>query len=912
MREPRRTIFIACFALCLSLFVTVGPARAERARIGVLAKRGYEQCLKRWQPLASYLSGRIPGVTFTIVPLDFEEVERVAHSGGVEFIITNPAIYFHLEYSGDAVDLATLDNLRLGKGYTVFGGVIVARADNGKVNGIEDLVDRKVMAVSLRSFGGWIMVWRELAEHGIHPERDFASLRFGGTQDAVIYAVRDGLVDVGCVRTDTLERMAGEGKIKLADFKVINQQKPTEGFPFSYSTRLYPEWPFARTRNTPEPLARKVASALFLLSENDRAAQAAGIAGWAVPVDYGEVGRALEELRIGPFATPAGYDLAGIVRLYWPWLGGTVLLLLFTAGGALYWQGMHRRLAAAMSESDRVKGEMELVFESSSEAIRQIDLNYRIVRVNRAMLAMLGRSADEVVGRHCYELFHSPICHTEMCTLRRIKDKGALEISEEIRKEREDGSCVDCLVTTVPFVDLKGNLRGILEYFRDIGERVEAEERLRASEELFRNLADSSSDLLLMHQGGGKILFASRVCESMLKVSADQLIDTEIITLVHPDDHGRFLDVVARISEQRTSGSIEVLVRRFDGSWFDAEVSGFLVEGPASSVRQAAVFRDISERRTGERKVAQALDEARQLSLELCEKNDEMEAGQNHLREVHEELRLAHEGLKNAQIQLVQRKKMATIGQLAAGVAHEINNPTGFVNSNLTTLNKYHQRLVEYITALEDALSSGKVELEALAELKRKLKIDHIAADLPELVAESLDGCERIRKIVMSLKNFSRVDSEDDSAEADINQCLESTLDIVWNELKYKAKVEKMLGDIPRTWCNPQQLNQVFMNLLVNAGHAISDSGTITITTTADDGNIVITIADTGCGMSDEVREKIFEPFFTTKGVGKGTGLGLSIVMDIIQRHGGKISVESEVGRGTTFTIAIPVRKKAA
>jgi two-component system NtrC family sensor kinase len=272
------------------------------------------------------------------------------------------------------------------------------------------------------------------------------------------------------------------------------------------------------------------------------------------------------------------------------------------------------------------------------------------------------------------------------------------------------------------------------------------------------------------------------------------------------------------------------------------------------------------------------------------------------------ELENAYRELKASQSAVVQQEKMASIGQLAAGVAHEINNPMGFISSNLGTLGKYMKKLAEFMDAqaeVAELVDSDEVK-EKLKETKKALKIDYILEDVEALIEESLEGAERVKKIVQNLKSFSRVD-EAELKMADINECIESTLNIVWNELKYKAEVKKEYGDIPLTKCYPQQLNQVFMNLLVNSAQAIEKQGEIRIKTWNGDGKVKITIEDTGSGIPEDKLGRIFEPFFTTKPVGKGTGLGLSISYDIVKKHNGDIQVESEVGKGTKFTITIPV-----
>lgn len=263
--------------------------------------------------------------------------------------------------------------------------------------------------------------------------------------------------------------------------------------------------------------------------------------------------------------------------------------------------------------------------------------------------------------------------------------------------------------------------------------------------------------------------------------------------------------------------------------------------------------------------------------------------------------------LKATQSQMLQREKMASIGQLAAGVAHEINNPIGFVSSNLRSLEKYIKKLFNYLNLLENNIQNNAKEAwEQISAERKKLKIDFLLEDCDDLIAESLDGSERVRKIVQNLKTFSRVDQAEEQL-ADLNECLESTIAIVWNEIKYKAKLEKNLAALPDLRCNPQELTQVFTNLLVNAAQAIEKDGLIQIRSWHVDDMIHISIQDNGCGINMENQARVFEPFFTTKPVGEGTGLGMSISYEIIKNHGGKITLESKLNQGTTFTVSLPL-----
>ncbi len=269
---------------------------------------------------------------------------------------------------------------------------------------------------------------------------------------------------------------------------------------------------------------------------------------------------------------------------------------------------------------------------------------------------------------------------------------------------------------------------------------------------------------------------------------------------------------------------------------------------------------------------------------------------------------------EQVQVQLLQSEKMASIGQLAAGIAHEINNPVGFVTSNLGSLDAYHRAIFELLDAYEAMEAICPPNAPALAdiqELKNKKKIVRIRADIGELLAESREGLKRVAKIVSDLKTFSRAD-KDNWQWVDLHQGIDSTLNIVWNEIKYHCTLNKEYGDIPKVHCIPSQLNQVFLNLLVNAAQAIPQKGEITIRSGHVGNEVFIAIADTGAGIPAEHLPRLFEAFFTTKPVGKGTGLGLSIAYNIVHKHGGRIEVASTVGEGTTFTVWLPLQPSDA
>ena len=301
--------------------------------------------------------------------------------------------------------------------------------------------------------------------------------------------------------------------------------------------------------------------------------------------------------------------------------------------------------------------------------------------------------------------------------------------------------------------------------------------------------------------------------------------------------------------------------------------------------------------------LGEAQEMLRRANLQLEAK---VEARTHELERANGELTAMVERLETTQDQLLQSEKLAGIGLLAAGVAHEINNPVGFVNSNLGTLKRYVDSLLRLIEAYEASEPALPAAARArLAAIRQEADLEFLRTDVRALVDESREGLDRVTRIVQDLKEFSRVD-KGEWALADLNKGMESTLNVVWNELKYKADVVREYGTLPPLMCLPAQLNQVFLNLLVNAAHAIEGRGVITVRSGCTEDSVWMEVGDTGCGMSTEVQRRVFDPFFTTKPVGKGTGLGMSLAYGIVQKHNGRIELDSAPGEGSVFRLWLP------
>jgi len=302
------------------------------------------------------------------------------------------------------------------------------------------------------------------------------------------------------------------------------------------------------------------------------------------------------------------------------------------------------------------------------------------------------------------------------------------------------------------------------------------------------------------------------------------------------------------------------------------------------------------------------------LTTELQRRLDDQQRAEAALQEEKAEQQVLIRRLEEAHNQLLQSEKMASLGQLAAGVAHEINNPMGFISSNLGSLRSYADRLLALVATYEGIVASlpeDSTERQLIARARKQADVEFLKEDVLSLITESAAGIERVRRIVRDLKTFSHIDSSEWQF-VNLNDLLDSTINLIGNELGERVQVVRQYGDIPEIECLPSEINQVLLNLLLNALQAIESGGTVTVRTGSENGRVWLEVADTGCGIPAENLRHIYDPFFTTKPVGTGTGLGLSISYGIVRKHEGEIGVQSEVGKGTTFRITLPVRRQHA
>jgi two-component system sensor histidine kinase TtrS len=340
--------------------------------IGVLAHRGPETAIRMWTPTADYLSSQIAGYNFQLVPLDLDGMHTAEEQGELDFILTNPGHYVELEAHHGVSRIATLMNDRHGGSSTMFGAVIFTGAHRKDIRTLADLKGKSFAAVDEEAFGGFQMAWRELKEVGVDPFKDLVDLRFlGFPQDEIVYAVRDGLVDAGTVRTDILERMADQGVINLVDFNVLNPQK-SEEFSLLHSTRLYPEWAFAKSDAAPDGLARDVSIALLQMPRDDPATRAGKYIGWTVPLDYNRVHELFKELGIGPYQVIGDIRFMDVLRRYWYWLALLLGIILFSVMLNIFIKREVVRRTTQLTETNRALQEQILERRRAEKETREL------------------------------------------------------------------------------------------------------------------------------------------------------------------------------------------------------------------------------------------------------------------------------------------------------------------------------------------------------------------------------------------------------------------------------------------------------------------------------------------------------------------------------------------------------------
>ncbi|MFZ6646043.1 PAS domain S-box protein [Undibacterium sp. TJN25] len=508
-----------------------------------------------------------------------------------------------------------------------------------------------------------------------------------------------------------------------------------------------------------------------------------------------------------------------------------------------------------------------LLTSNARDLICAIDAEGVLVEVNDAWQRVLGYSRDELLGRRFLDFLCDDDKEETIRAAQSIMEGAELHGFEN-RYMHKNGQPVG-ISWSAHWSAADGLMIGV---GRDITELKLAQQQLQESEQRYRSLFDFHPDAVYSYDLDGRFLSGNAAVERITGYSVQTASGEYLLPIVTGKDRER-VSVMIRMAMQGKPQNYDMAGHKPDGSLFHVNVTNLPIVVDGEIVGVFAIAKDIAGKMQAEAE------------------------------------------LQAARSRLAQAEKLASIGQLAAGIAHEINNPLGYVNSNLTVLSRHSNKLLQLLDAyrgVEMQLDPNLTASKRLQAVKAGIDVNYVRADLIEVMADAREGIGRVSKIVQSLKDFSRMEQQAQCVPADLHQALDSTLSMASNEIRYKADVVKEYGELPLVECVIGEISQVFMNLLVNAAQAMETRGVISILTRSQGDVVTIAISDNGSGISPDSAGRIFDPFFTTKPVGQGTGLGLAISYGIVQKHGGSIELASEEGKGSCFTVALPVRAVAA
>ncbi len=526
----------AVFLLCLQSAAwgaaSDRPQPDTEVRIGVLAKRGAQKALEKWNPTATYLGDVLPQRDFRIIPMEFDEIPLLVKNGLVDFVIVNSAIYVDLSVRFGVRRILTLNNrLSQDRYLTEFGSVVFTLSDNHDLNSLADIRGARVAAVHPTSLGGWMMAYREILAAGVE-RREFSGLEFVETHDRVVEQVLKGRVDAGIVRTDTLERMAQERKIDPQRIKVLNARNLPH-FPLLLSTQLYPEWPFSKVAHTEAELARQVALALMQLQPDHPAARAANIHGWTVAENYQPVHGLLQELEFAPYEDFHRVRLWDAIASYWHWvalgLGALVVLLLMY----LRILRLHTTLKHQQTALDAEEERFRSTFEQSAAAILQISTEGQFLRFNQQLCTLLGYSELELKQLNLNEITHPDDLPALLAEFTRLQQEEIPALTRELRLLRTDASDQWVSLTVSCVRDEQGAIKYLTGVLLDIRQRRQLEQQLQEERGRTEMILENAGDGILGLDADGRHSFVNPAAADMLGYEIDDMLGRDSHTLWH-------------------------------------------------------------------------------------------------------------------------------------------------------------------------------------------------------------------------------------------------------------------------------------------------------------------------------------------------------------------------------------------
>ena len=872
MKEIR--FFQKLFILFSAVFF-VNSVFASEFTISVRALNGIEQAKKRWQPTIDYLNRSIKQHQFILKPvISLDLLDQMAANKVTDFIITNPASYVDMEVKYGASAILTLKSSVFGTPLTEFGSVIFVNSDRGDINSFDDFKNKSILAVSPTAFGGWSVALKELKDYGFDVENNLKSIQFAnGIQQAVVYGVRDGIADIGVVRTDQLERMAVIGEIDLSDYKIINSRM-SMGFPFLLSSRLYPEWAFVKLKHVPDEIVREVSLALISLRQDSAAAQQGSYAGWVLGMNYQPVHRLMKSLRFGVYANGDEVRLERILKKYKMELIVAVLVLLVALLiiAILLLDNRFRRQRQTQAEKlqhmlqeevknqtsqlQKVNQELQGLIDGANIGIIATDIDGVIRTYNIGAETMLGYEVDTVIGQmsvleihDAFEIFNEAKALTQNIGKRIEPSMNVFAAMAENPKYQQaiwtyihqsgERFRVDLSVSIMH--DPTGEIDGFVFISKDIEKQCMAESKIKQLSVYMRGIVDNIIDGVITTNEQGIIESFNPAAEKIFGYSSAEIIGKNVAILMpspYAQLHDDYITKYMETSESVIVGKGRVVeARRRDGELFPLEI-GISQLWVAEKHRYVAIFRDISERKKIEEELKQQKEKAEQAN----------------------------------------RAKSVFLSSMSHEVRTPLNAIIGFAELLLSdtdqdTNSETQAQLTDIMLAGEhllllfnDVLDLSRIESGTLSLHIEKLPLAKIMTECLGLLKSQIDS----KKIELNCDNLNN-----------IYVCVDET-----------------------------RMKQVLINLLSNAIKYNRQNGRINICLSEFQLNesVELTISDTGIGIEENQQSHLFEPFNRLGAENsniEGSGIGLVIVKRMMEMMQGWVKISSESGKGTQVTICL-------
>lgn len=796
---------ILLLLLALLPFQSQSVTNDKLIKIGVLAHRGHDETIDRWSLTADYLSEAIDGYQFIIKPKSLSSMKEAVEKNLLEFILTNPGNYVDIEANYGATRIATLKVKQRDNAYTSFSAVIFTRYDRHDINTLKDLRNRSFMAVNKKAFGGFQMAWLELKQVDIDPFEDLSDLQFSGfPQDNIVYAVESGKIDAGTVRSDTLERMASEGAISIKDFKILNKQH-SDAFPLLHSTRLYPEWPFAKLKKTDDQLAQQVAVALLTMPVNSEAAIRSRSEGWTIPLDYTPVHDVFKILKIGPYTQIDNITFEKVIEQYSHYILLVIVTLIILGLVIVYISRTNHNLTLTQTN---LRTEIESRRHAQSELAKHRDtLEQNVIKRTQELADLNNELQEDIIARKSAEASLKKSSHT-LQTMHEITSSRQMSFEAKVDALLRTGcNCFNMEYGTL--LQLKDKKINVVRY---VGEQdIFKRNKWIDHDQLFAKYMMLDSEPLIIQNANTDARYNKLYQHTTLKISSYLGFPVIVAGALFG-----YLEYGSKKITNRPRSLIDIDMLQLISQWIGGEIQ-------------------------------------RQQSQDNAQKH---------------------------QADLAHVARLGTMGEMASGLAHELNQPlTAIVNYTRGCVRRLSSENAD-LPAIVDAMEHSCSEAERAAEIIRRMR---------ELVNKEVPRRE-----------FN-----------DINNIIEVVIRLVKPKIKKNhVTIKRELNpNIPMINVDRIQIEQVLINLLNNAIDAMKKTPVldreVIVQSRYDHSEIQVKVFDRGSGLPNNMKSDVFEPFFSTKN--EGMGMGLSISRSIIEAHAGSLNAEHRELGGSIFSFTLPL-----